>query len=212
MINIVDLTHLLHNNIAVYPGTERPCISHIYNIQEHGFAETRLNLLSHHGTHMDAPAHMIKDGNTLDMFQPEQFYGKAICIDCKRIENEQIELHLIEWFKDKIELVDFVLFNTGWSEKWGTEEYYSHFPVLSPEACKWLSNYNLKGIGLDNISLDRIDTSDFANHKIILGKGMVIIENLNNLKFVGKDIFTLSCFPLKFENSDGAPIRAIAIL
>lgn len=41
---------------------------------------------------------------------------------------------------------------------------------------------------------------------------MVIIENLAHLSNVGNDIFTLVALPLKYENADGAPIRAIAIL
>lgn len=212
MPNIIDLTHLLHSNIPVYPNTEKPIINQIYNISEHGFSETKLNLLSHHGTHMDAPAHMILNGKTLDQFGPEKFFGKAICIDCSDLKDDTIDLSAIQSYESKIKLVDFVLLKTGWSDKWGTEHYFAKFPVLTNEACTWLSKFNIKGIGLDNISLDSIDTSNYANHQIILGKGMVIIENLTNLKFVGNDFFTFSCFPLKYENADGAPVRAIAIL
>jgi len=210
-VSIIDLTHLLHSDIPVYPGTAKPLVCQIYNIPEHGFAETKLNLLSHHGTHMDAPAHMINNGKTLDQFEPEHFYGNAICIDCRNHQNANIDIALLHPFENKIGIVDFVLLQTGWSEKWGTEGYFSNFPVLTEEACKWLAQFKIKGIGLDNISLDRIDTPDYANHQIILGKGMVIIENLTNLKLIGNEIFTFSCFPLKYENADGAPVRAVAI-
>jgi arylformamidase len=212
MSTIIDLTHLLHSSVPVYPGTERPSINQIYTIREHGYAETKLNLLSHHGTHMDAPAHMILNGKTLDQFEPGQFYGKALCIDCTNAKNAVIDLLLIQLYESKIKMVDFVLLKTAWSDKWGTEDYFERFPVLSKEACTWLGKFNLKGIGLDTISLDAIDTSDFANHQIILGKGMVIIENLTNLNFLGNEIFTFSSFPLKYINADGAPVRAVAIL
>jgi len=212
MTNIVDLTHLLSSDIPVYPGIEKPLVSQIYNIPEHGFAETKLNLLSHHGTHMDAPAHMVKNGKTLDQFEPGQFYGKALCVDCRHVKNAIIDLSIIQPFENEIKNVEFVMLHTGWSDKWGSDDYFSSYPVLTKEACQWLSQFKIKGIGLDNISLDHIDTSDYSNHQIILGKGKVIIENLTNLKFVGNDIFIFSCFPLKYKNSDGAPVRAIAIL
>jgi len=212
MQKIIDLTHLLHNDISIYPGTEKPAINQIYSISEDGFAETRLNLLSHHGTHMDAPAHMILNGRTLDRFEIEQFYGKAICINCTNVENATIDLSVIEPFADAIGQADFVLLYSGWSEKWGTDAYFADFPVLSLDACKWLSQFDLKGIGLDNISLDKLNSANFENHRIILGKGMVIIENLTNLQQIGKELFTFVCLPLKYINADGAPVRAMAIV
>lgn len=87
------------------------------------------------------------------------------------------------------------------------------FPVLSKVACSWLINFELKGVGLDVISIDPVDdTLDLINHRIVLGKGMVIIENLTNLDLIGDELFTFSCLPLKIENADGSPVRAIAIL
>jgi arylformamidase len=212
MSKLIDLTHLLYNEMPVYPGTEKPIFEQTSNIPEHGFAETKINMLSHHGTHMDAPAHMIGNGKTLDTFGPEQFFGKAICIDCSKVKDAIIHIKALEAYENTIELVDFVLLFTAWSDKWGNKEYFSGFPVLSPEACSWLCKFKLKGIGLDNISIDKIDTEKYDNHNIILGKGMVIIENLTNLKLIGNEIFTFSCFPLKFINADGAPVRAVAIL
>jgi arylformamidase len=212
MTKIIDLSHQLNNHISVYPGTANPLFKQVFNIKEHGFAETKINMLSHHGTHMDAPAHMILNGKTLDQFEPEKFFGKACCINCSNIQNSNIDLNLLKKYEHIIKTADFVLFFTSWSNKWGTEDYYSNFPVLSKEACQWLSNFNLKGIGLDNISLDKIDTENFENHYIILGKGMIIIENLTNLDLLENKEFTLSCFPLKFDNADGSPVRAVAFV
>ena len=49
------------------------------------------------------------------------------------------------------------------------------------------------------------------NHRI-LKNNLVIIENLCNLDSVGDQLFTFCALPLKYENSDGASVRAIAIL
>ena len=37
-------------------------------------------------------------------------------------------------------------------------------------------------------------------------------ENLTNLSEIKSNHFTFCALPLKFENADGAPIRAIAII
>jgi kynurenine formamidase len=39
---------------------------------------------------------------------------------------------------------------------------------------------------------------------------MIIIENLCNLDKCPKGLLDFACLPLKFENSDGAPLRAVA--
>ena len=210
MPKIVDLTHILHNNVPVFPGSSKPLFQLQHNIPDDGYAETSINMLSHHGTHMDAPAHMILNGKTLDRFEPSKFYGKAICIDCTGI-GSVIELSHLLKFEKTIQKVSFVLFYTGWSEKWGSEAYFSDFPVLSDEACKWISKFSLNGIGLDNISADPINTRDYVNHYTILGKEMVIVENLANLRLLDRHEFTFSCFPLHYQNADGAPVRVVAI-
>jgi kynurenine formamidase len=212
MGRIIDLTHPLNNNIPVYPGTESPLFKQTFHIQQHGFTETKINMLTHHGTHIDAPAHMVLNGKTLDKFQADKYYGSALCINCNYLRNGIIDLKFLEPFEEKIKLNDFLLLNTRWSEKWGTEAYYSNFPVLSKQACEWLSNFTLKGIGIDNISLDTIDSKNFENHFIVFEKEMIIIENLTNLNQLEDTEFILSCFPLKIENADGSPVRAVAIL
>jgi arylformamidase len=39
---------------------------------------------------------------------------------------------------------------------------------------------------------------------------MVIIENLTNLDSLPDSKFEFFCFPLKIENGDGSPVRAVA--
>ena len=53
----------------MYPGTEPPTLSEATTVERDGFAETRLCFYSHTGTHIDAPAHMLRGGPTLDRFE-----------------------------------------------------------------------------------------------------------------------------------------------
>ena len=211
-MNIVDLSHLLNNNTPVYPGTEQPIFEQANTILNNGFAETKIRMYSHTGTHMDAPSHMISGAKSLDTLEPSTFYGLAVCIDCEGVANASISKEHLVPYNDIIEQVDFVVLRTGWSKKWTKKEYFKGFPTLSLSACEWLVGFNLKGIGIDTISIDKMGSYTMENHLVILKKGLVIIENLNNLKALGSEIFTFSCFPIKFENADGSPIRAVAIM
>lgn len=58
-MRVYDLTHTISEDIPVWPGTEQPRLSEGSAFERDGFRETRLELFSHVGTHMDAPAHML---------------------------------------------------------------------------------------------------------------------------------------------------------
>jgi arylformamidase len=213
MEKIIDLTHWISDTMPVYPESDLPVVNQIHTIKNHCFAQTKLELLSHHGTHIDAPSHMILGAKSLDQFGLEQFYGKALCINCRTLKtNSKIDLAVLLPYEKQLQQVDFVLLYTGWSTKWGSEAYFSAFPVLDYEACLWLSEFELKGIGLDNISIDCMESTDFQNHHIMLGNNILIIENLTNLNLLQKSTFTFSCLPIKYQNADGSPVRAVAIM
>ena len=162
---------------------------------------------------MDAPAHVRKDGITLDKFGADKFVGKAIVVDCSDLsEGDTIDISYINKYKGIIEDAEFVLFKTGWDKYWDTEKYYGKFPVISEEVADYLISSNKKGIGLDVISIEAIESEDLPMHHKVLKNNLVIIENLCNLDQIGSDLFTFCALPLKFINSDGASVRAIAIL
>jgi kynurenine formamidase len=209
---IIDLSHSINSNISVYPGTEQPQIKQLSTVQHEGFAEMSLVLNSHHATHVDAPYHMIEGGKTLDQFTADKFTGTAFVIDCRVLDQKEISIELLQAHTTELQQVDFVLFCTGWSKKWNTALYLSDYPVLSTAAATWLSQLPIKGVGFDAISPDEIDSLHYPNHKILLGKELIIIENLTNLDLLTGEIFELVCLPLKIEQADAAPARAVAIL
>jgi len=211
-MKIVDLSHMIHCEMPVFPGTEQPKLEKAYTLEKNGFRETKFTMYSHVGTHMDAPAHMAKGGQTLDEFNIEKFIGKAVIIDLTNIKRRSIYIEDLKEYEGLIESVDFLILNTGWSKYWGTESYFRDFPALSIEAAEWLLKYNLKGIGVDSISIDNMDSKDFPVHNMLFKQGLVAVENLNNLEAVGNNLFIFSCMPLKYKEADGSPIRAAAII
>lgn len=211
-MRILDLTHLIEETMPVYPETAPPKLMASNTFEQHGFRETLLTMGSHTGTHMDAPAHMLRDGKTLDQFSADKYIGTAYVLDCSDLAGKEISKARLQLCAEKIEAADFLLFFTGWDKYWGSEEYFSPFPVLSLEAAEYLATFPLKGVGTDAISIDPMDTVDYPVHKLLLGAGFVNTENLCGLApLVGKT-FSYATLPLRFQYADGSPVRAIAML
>jgi len=210
-MKIIDLTHTIHSSMPVFPGTEPPIIQEANTLEKDGFAEAKITFYSHTGTHMDAPAHMVEGGLSLDQYPIDHFIGDALVLNFTDIGSEEIGVEQLVPYEDRISKVDFVILKTGWSKYWGEDEYFIGFPALSEDAAKWLTNFKLKGIGIDAISIDSMKSTTFRVHQIFFQSNIVIIENIANLDSVINDNFIFSCMPLKTQKADGSPIRAVAI-
>lgn len=210
-MQIIDLSHTINNSITVFSTREKPDIKISNTHEKDGYAQKRITLYSHNSTHVDAPFHIIPGAPTLDQLPVESFYGKGLLADCRKSERN-IEVSDLEKYEAGLHSTDFLLLFTGWYKKWNTPEYKFDFPVLSSEAAEWLMQFRLKGIGLDAISIDETESSELPIHHIVLGNGLIIIENLTNLEdLIGKN-FNFSCLPLKIEEADGSPVRAVGII
>lgn len=211
-MKVIDLTHTICENMPVYPGTETPKFEPANTYEKDGFKETKISMFTHTGTHVDPPAHLISGRTTLEQFPPEQFIGKALVIDCRDLQQgSTITMEHLHRYGDLADQADFLLFNLGWDKFWGTEEYFGDYPCINEEVLEYIIQGNYKGIGFDVIGLDPIADVNLTRHKKLFEKKEIInIENLKNLDQCGNELFWFGCFPLKLENCDGSPIRAVA--
>ena len=211
-MQVIDLSHTISPDMTVYPGTEPPIFETPVSIEDDGFLEKKITLFSHTGTHVDAPAHMRPGAFTLDMMGVDNFAGAGFVIDVSRQQDKIIKKDTLLPFEEQLYQMDFSLIYSGWSDFWADERYFRNYPVLSEEAVNWICTFNLKGIGIDMISVDPIDSPQMPVHQALFKHNLIIIENLTNLtSLVNKD-FTFFCLPLKIDTADGAPTRAVALL
>ena len=210
-MKLIDLTHPIEPGMPVFPGTRLPILQEANTVEHDGFAEKKITMYSHTGTHMDAPAHMQPGGKTLDAYAAEDFYGPAVLADFSQNTAPYIERHQLVPYQSRLRQAKFLILHTNWSRFWGSPDYFSNFPALSPDAAAFAISLGIKGIGVDAISIDRMPDHHFPVHHLLFNAGLFIIENLANLQQVGMQ-FTLACFPMQIKNADGAPVRAVAIL
>jgi arylformamidase len=213
IMKLIDLSHTIENEMPVYPDTPKVSIYQFSTVEEEGYAEKKIELGTHIGTHMDAPAHMIAGGRTLDQFLPDQFFGKGLLIPFTHeiLMNKSQELYL-KSFEKYIEVSDFIILRTSWSRFWGQSKYFKDYPALDAGGASFLSSFNIKGIGIDTVSIDMAENLHFDAHHFLLEKEILIVENLCNLEMIIKQEFNLFVLPLKIKDSDGSPVRAIAKL
>ena len=207
-MKVYDLTHRVEAGMTLYPGTPAPRLQKAAQLEWDGYRETELMLFSHVGTHMDAPAHLLKEGKTLDLVSPERFLGTAFVLDVSG--SEQIALSCLTE-AEEIRAADFLLLHTGWERYWNDPRYLAGFPVLTEEAARWLAALpRLKGVGMDTLSPEPVGDTKLLNHRILLGAEKLLIENLTGLGALSGKALRFAALPLHYAEADGAPARVAA--
>lgn len=201
-MSFIDLSVAVNEQTPVYPGDPRTKIAPAGVLAKDGYQDHYVSLGTHVGTHVDAPAHMLASGKSLDQIPVDQFSGSGVLVKVKgRFELEQVR-------GAGIEAGDIVLFHTGMSDRYHSPEYYEDYPAVSLEVAEYLISRQVKMVGVDTCSVDR---EPFPVHRKLLGNDVLIIENLTNLAALEGKRFNVYAFPIKLE-IDGAPARVVAEL
>jgi arylformamidase len=206
MPKIIDLSVILNNSTPVYPGDPSTRLETITTVENDGHLDHYLSTVTHTGTHIDAPAHMLAGGKGLSDFPIDHFIGRGVYI---RVENNRFDLEAVKAVD--IRKDDIVMFHTGMSDHYSEDTYWENRPVMSEEIAHYLAAAKIKMVGLDTGSADAKGTGNHPVHKILLAADVLIIENLSNLASLADADFTVYALPLKLE-TDGAPARVIARL
>ncbi|EIN06591.1 putative cyclase [Punctularia strigosozonata HHB-11173 SS5] len=209
---IVDLTHDL-DGTTVLTCTGHPsfCCQRVLTIEEYGSNVSTIQLGSHTGTHIDAPYHFFHDGKTVDQLPVETFVGPVLVIDLTgKNPRQRVTWEDFNAYQSRMKEGVVVLFRFGWSAHWGSQTYFDH-PFLDKEAITRVMDTGVRVIGVDTLSPDETSLDGaFDVHRVVLGAGGVIAENLTNLDALEEWGFIVSLLPLYLRGSDGSPIRAVA--
>ena len=115
-----------------------------------------------------------------------------------------------------------MLLNTGWSDRYpnksrifNSEQYddpstYS-FPGWHEDAAQWLlDERKIKALGGDTPSFDSARSTTFPVHQLILGRGIVGLENVANLDNVPESGSMVFIAVFKLFDGSGGPTRMFA--
>ncbi len=197
--------------MPVFPGLPGPSFKPIAKVEKDGYAMSEYHLLNHIGTHVDAPAHQIAGGETLDEIALDRLVTEAVTIDVSERDPGPLGVNELEPHLDRIRPGDIVFLHSDNARNWGSEAYWTGWSYPDADAARALIERGLSAIGFDGPSADPIDSTTFELHRIWLGAGRMIIENATNLDQL-PERFPVVVAPLKVREANGAPARIFALL
>ena len=204
-MRFVDLSHPISNEMTTYPSDPNVTIVREKEIHSDRTLLHQFTMGTHTGTHLDAPAHIISGGKTLDDFPLSSFTGKTVKVDI----NSMREL-------DKGgEKIEGIIFESNWYRRFKEPEIYfgSDRPEIPIYLVKKVIEMGIKYFGCDLPSVDDSGSKEKPVHHALLGANIIIYESLTNLdKLPTIKPFQFYGFPLPFEGLDGSPVRAVAYL
>jgi len=234
---IIDLSHDYSKETIYWVTAKEFELDTVYMGEtEQGFyySANNFSTAEHGGTHIDAPIHFAKGGQTVDEIPLEKLIGPAIKIDVSEKAIQDVDYLIgiedfVNWEAHQQMTIpegSIVLLQTGHSTYYPLKEKYLgteqrgaeavallHFPGLSAEAASWLvEKRNINAIGIDTPSIDYGQSQDFKSHVILLSKNIPAFENLTHLDQLPNKDFEVIALPMKIKGGSGAPLRIVAMI
>jgi arylformamidase len=207
---VVDLTHELVDGMVVHPQLPRPSFRDIATVEADGYAMSEYSLVNHSGTHVDAPSHHVAGGDTLDDIPADRLFTAGVVLDFAASRPGPITRAEIDPELPRLRPGDVALINSGNGRNWGDEAYWTGWSYPDADAARAMIARGISGVGFDGPSADPADSTSFELHKIWLGAGCLILENLANLDRLPERV-RLVIAPLKVRGANGAPARVFAL-
>lgn len=227
---IVDLAWPLNPQSAYWPGENyKPFELHtIATLEKDGVLSKAFSSPEHLGTHLDAPNHFEHNQPSVDRIASSQLFAPGVVIDVSAAASADADyrvsvadIRAFEAAHGPIPSGAVVLAHTGWSKFWNNPTRYRnqdvmsrmHFPGYSVEAARFLIDQRqVRGLGLDTMSVDYGLSRDFGVHHVLGKAGRYGLENLAHLEDLPPRGFYLFVAPMKIETGSGGPARVFAVI
>ncbi|HHX65453.1 MAG TPA: cyclase family protein [Chloroflexi bacterium] len=199
-----DVTRPLRDGMMVWPGDPPVSVERVASADTDGAAVSRLTLSSHAGTHVDAPAHVLSGGLTVDAIPADVLLGPAYVVQIAGTGHvTAADLEALALPDDCARL----LIGTRNSASADLSAFES-YTALTADAARWLVARGLWLVGVDGPSVDSFEEGASPVHHILLGAGVTVVEGLD-LSGVPSGRYDLFCLPVRLAYGDGAPARVL---
>lgn len=201
----IDISVPISDGMVTWPGDPPVRIYKLSDVEKGD--ESTLSAVSmtvHTATHMDAPSHFTRLKNGIDRMPLSAVVGNARVIEI----NDPVSINVEELRPHRIRRGERILLKTRNSDKkWDREPFDESYVYLSTNAAKYLVERRVQTIGVDYLSIGGLENMTEV-HKIVLMAKIWVIEGLD-LSRTGPGDYEMVCLPIKIENCEGAPARAL---
>ena len=181
-----------------------------------------LSIMSHNGTHIDAPRHMIEKGMPIDQIPLAQVVGEGALINLpNKGPNSVVTVKDILDSGVALGPNRIAVINTGWTDKmWGKPEFWTQMPYLEAGVGELMAEKGVPALAIDvfpekplwrGVKLAPGEVW-VANHLALFRKNIPLIQFVTNLSQIGANRFVLVALPLKIKGADGSPARVVALV
>jgi kynurenine formamidase len=174
------------------------------------FEVTEIQFQTSVGTYLDAPYHRYPDGRDIGELRIDELVAPGTVVDARGLApGERLTVDALP--ADTSLAGKAVLFDFGWSQYWGSEQYRS-YPFLSEPVIERLVDADVALVGVDTLNVD--DHRDPARpaHSRLLDEEIFIVENLRDLARLPRSGFRFFAVPIRTVGAAAMPVRAFAEL
>ena len=181
----------------VYPGDPTPEKQVLCSMDKgDAYNLTAFSMCAHNGTHIDAPYHFLKDGQTVDDVGLEVFVGMAYIAEHQgTVSNDDASEIIKKARRQNPEAAKRILIK-GLAE-------------VSAEAANVFATEGILLLGNESQTVGPED-APMEVHQILLGADVALLEGIC-LSEISEGVYLLNAAPLNLSGTDGAPCRAVLI-
>jgi arylformamidase len=217
---IIDLSHRIRAGLTTYPGLPAPTITpHLTHEESRAhyaegteFTMGIITMIGNTGTYLDSPYHRYAEGPDLAGLDLSTLVGLPTRV-----------FHLHDGWSAERRGIDAsalggpdlagaaVLVDTGWSARFGTEDYGRGAPFLTRGAAEHLVAAGVALVGIDSVNIDDTESGgERPVHSLLLAAGIHVVEHLTNLASVPSSGARFTAAPPAIEGFGTFPVRAFA--
>lgn len=173
-----------------------------------------IDIMSHLGTHVEAPYHHDNDLKDVTELGMEHFIGRGVLLKlntCKprnlitRGDLDVADGGLVK--KDDIVILDSLYHHEPFIESPDDQR-----PQLTREAAEWFLEKQIKCVGFgDGIAIENNVEHCKAFHELLMPRDIIFIEVMQNLDKLKQQVFMIVFLPLLIRGLDSSPVNVIAI-
>lgn len=214
-MTVFDLTHPLAVGAPAPAGSPPLELRALSTHAEDVLQDSWLGMSVHAGTHLDAPLHAVSGGMDVAGIELDRLTGAAVAWRFECSEPREIALAELRAAEPRLQPGDRLLISTGWDRFYGDHARYRVHPHLASDAAGWLVDQGIVLLGVDTPTPElpaplRDGSFDYPIHRALLGREILIAENLAGVERVAGRRFILRVNPIPIAGADGAPARILA--